>query len=205
MLSPPQCHPRVSRGAPQWVCTMGWILGWGSPSIWDAGAAPGAGLERCRAVGSPGKPPSPLRTKHAWVCKAQRSVRMDTAPGIQPRGIHTQPRTPRTRSRPPHASPGTVTPARGHAPHLHVPTPNPGTGLYRAVPSHTVPYRAVRSLTGPYRAARVRCGARARARSFIHPPAPWERAARASGGKRSPALAPPLPARMNERAPPSSM
>lgn len=58
-MVPPQCHPGASHGAPQWVLTMGRILGWGSPSIWDAGAAPGAGQERCRAkaLGGPLRPP----------------------------------------------------------------------------------------------------------------------------------------------------
>lgn len=194
VVSPPLCHPRASHGAPQWVLTMGCILGWGSPSIWDAGAVPGAGLERCRAVGGPGKPPS-LPEQSTRGCARHRG----TCTWTQHRGYN---HGGSTRS---HAHPGhdRARPARAPAPsHPRVDTlPTCTYPRLTRARGCTEPFRATRCLTEPFGALPDLTephgsGAeppRARAHSFIHPLAPWERAARAAGGKRSPALAPPSP------------
>lgn len=167
----------------------------GSPSICDAGAATGAGLERCRAIGSPGNPPSLLTTKHAWVCQAQRGVRVGTAPGTQPRGHpRAHPGHDHDRDRPTRAAP---------PPHPRVDTLRTCTSpRLTQAPGRTEPfraarclYRAVRSLTGPHRGA-VPPRALPLVHSFIHSfPHPRRgnepRAPRA--GSAAPCLAPPPP------------
>lgn len=166
--------------------------------FWDGhgGAGPGAGQERCRAkaMGSPRKPSEQSTrgcARHRGACRwAQHRGHNHGESTHTPDTIAPAPRQPRHRH-----TPTRFPPACTHAQHRHRAVPT--------LPSRREPYRTLPSRTGPYRAARLRCAAPARAHSFTH--APWERAARATGGKRSPALAPPLPARMNERAPPSSI
>lgn len=141
----------VSKRSGHWSCPRGW-----------AGAM--------QSQGRGGEPPSPPEQNTRG---RARHMQVDSAPGIQPRGTHAH---SGHASRPPHAGPGTATPARGRARHPHVPTPSAGTELYRAVPSRsephgalpdpTGPHRALPDLTGPYRASRARCGAPAH--SFIH-------------------------------------
>lgn len=209
VVSLPWCHPSVTQ-----VPAMGPRSGY-SPwdAFWDGGPRAFGMLVLPQGLGRSDAEPRPWGAPFAPQNKARVGVQGTErrAGGHSTGGTTTgEPRaarTPRTRSRPPHASPGTITPARGPAPHLHAPTPSTGTELYRAVPSRTVPYRTSPGRTESYRTLPSRTGPvpRPRARPFIHPPAPWERAARAAGGKRSPAVAPPLPARMNERTPPSSI